>query len=262
MPSDSRFLLLLNRFRGLPPLSRETWEGGLARFPEWVRPGPGQAPFRPWGVIWASLSTGRIAMKSEPGPNMHGPELVLESLVEFAQQERKALGGRAGRLLVADEAVCDYLQQAIGDADTSIELVPRLEAVADVLRHYTEHVAPREPPSALEGTGVTIDALRSFADAAAAFYRAAPWQYLSDEDVIRIEAPRPPRGYAFAVVLGNAGHTFGLGFYPTRTAHDAMRDMPFPHRPADARSVIFDGGEGIPLADHDAWEAHGRPRRR
>ncbi len=259
MASDSRFLLLLNRFRDLPPLTREAWEGGLVRLPNWVEHGPDKTAFRPWGVIWVGLSTGRVAMKIEPGPEMHGPELVLESLVEFAKQERKVLGGRAGRLLVADVAVRDYLQQAIGDSRTSVELVPRLDAVEDVLRHYLEHVAPDEPPSVLEGRGVTVDVLRSFADAAATFYRAAPWKYLSDEDVIRIDAPKPPRGYAFAVVLGNAGHTFGLGFHASRAAHDAMGVMPAGGRAVDARSVIFDSGDGIPIADHDVWEEHGLP---
>ncbi len=259
MASDSRFLLLLHRFRDLPPLTREAWEGGLVRLPNWVEHGPDKTAFRPWGVIWVSRSTGRITMKIEPGPEMHGPELVLESLVEFAQQERKALGGRAGRLLVADAAVRDYLQEAIGDSGTDVELVPRIDAVEDVLRHYVEHVAPDDPPSVLQGRGVTVDVLRSFADAAATFYRAAPWQHLGDEDVIRIDAPKPPRGYAFAVVLGNAGHTFGIGLHASRAAHEAMGMMPADGAAVDARSVIFDSGDGIPIADHDAWEEYGLP---
>ena len=259
MTPDSPFLLLLSRFRQLPPLARETWEGGLVRLPTWVEHGPDKSVFRPWGVVWASLSTGRVTMKIEPGPEMHGPELVLESLVEFAQQEKKVLGGRASRLLVADAAVRDYLQQAIADFGVSIEHVPSLDAVEDVLRHYRQHLAPDEPPSALEGRGVTVDVLHSFADAAAAFYRAAPWRHLSDEDIIHIDAPKPSRGYAFAVVLGNAGHTFGLGFHATRAAHEAMRTMPVEGGVIDARSVIFDSGDGIPLADHDAWEDHDLP---
>lgn len=258
MASGSRFLLLLERFRSLPPLAREAWEGAIVRFPTWIDQGPEGLPFRPWGAVWVSLSTGRITMKLEPAPDAHGPELALESLVEFAQQERTALGGRAGRLLVADPALRDYLDRALGDSGGG-ELVPRLTAVDDVVRHYRQHVRPDEPPSALDGRGVTVEALRDFADAAAAFYRAAPWQHLSDEDVIRIDEPAPPRGYAFAVVLGNAGHTFGLGFHASRAGHDAMHRMPPEDSPVDARSVIFDTGDGIPLADHDAWEDHRLP---
>ena len=259
MTPDSPFQVLLNRFRALPPLTRETWEGGLVRLPMWIEHRAAKTVFRPWGAAWVSHSTGRVKMKVEAGPEMHGPELVLESLVEFAQQEKKVLGGRAGRLLVADAAVQDYLQQAVGDAGVSIELVPSLDGVDDVLRHLMEHAAPDEPPSALDGSGVTVDVLRSFADAAATFYRAAPWRHLSDEDVIRIDAPKPPRGYAFAVVLGNAGHTFGLGFHASQAAHEAMRLMPPEDRVIDARSVIFDSGDGIPLADHDAWEQNDLP---
>jgi tetratricopeptide (TPR) repeat protein len=259
MTPDSPFLLLLSRYRQLPPLAREAWEGSLVRLPMWVEHAPDKSVFRPWGVVWVSLSTGRVKMTIEPAPGMHGPELALESLVEFAQQEKKVLGGRAGRILVADAAVRDYLQQAIGDSGVSIELVSRLDAVDDVVRHYREHVAPEDPPAALEGRGVTVDVLRSFADAAAVFYRAAPWRYLGDEDIIRIDAPKPPPGHAFAVVLGNAGHTFGLGFHASRAAHEAMRMMPAAGGGIDARSVIFDSGDEIPLADHDAWEQNDLP---
>lgn len=259
MPTNPRLPLLVDRFRALPPVAREAWQGGLVQMPDWVGGGPDGLPFRPWAAMWVSLSTGRVTIKAEPGPGSHGPELALEALVEFAQQERKVLGGRASRLFVADAALQETLAQAISDRATSIEMVPRLDAVEDVLWHYTEYAARDQPPAALEGSGVTVDVLRAFADAAAAYYRAAPWRNLCDEDVIRVDAPTPPRGYAFAVVLGNAGQTFGLAFYASRDAYEAMRNAPPARGPIDARSVLFDSGDGIPIADHDAWQAHDLP---
>jgi len=50
------------------------------------------------------------------------------------------------------------------------------------------------PESLLDSWGMTIGRVRAFAEAAAEFYRAAPWRYLSDADLIEVELPKPPRG--------------------------------------------------------------------
>ena len=134
MTTGARPSLLLQRFRQLPALSRETWQGAIVRLPAWIQGGANEEPFRPWGAIWVSLSTGRMTVKAEEAPNAHGPELLLDALLQFAQQERKVLGGRASRMHVADAAARDALERAIGDTGVSVEIVPRLDAVDDVLR--------------------------------------------------------------------------------------------------------------------------------
>ena len=48
------------------------------------------------------------------------------------------------------------------------------------------------PPGPFSGEGVTPERMRAFADAAATFWRAEPWQFLTDEDTIRVESPEPP----------------------------------------------------------------------
>jgi tetratricopeptide (TPR) repeat protein len=265
MADAKRIAQLTDRFRRIPALTREVWQGGVARMPAWIAPEDGSEPFRPFGVLWVSVSTGRIDVHLEPARDAHGPELVLEGLLQFARQEEKVLNGRAARLQVADAALRDYLEQALANADVHVELVSRVEAFDEALREYTTLVKAEDShvPSTLDGPGVTIDIVRRFADAAARYYRAAPWQYLSDEDLIEVESPRAPRGYGFALVLGNAGHTFGLAFYESRAQHGAMRDAAGPADIARtlpvARSVIFDTADAIPLDDHDLWLEHDLP---
>jgi tetratricopeptide (TPR) repeat protein len=265
MADAHRLSQLIDRFRRMPALAREVWQGGLARMPAWIDPEDGSEPFRPFCVLWVSLSTGRIDIYLEPARDAHGPDLVLEGLLRFARQEEKVLNGRASRLQVADAAIREYLEQALATADVHVELVPHLGAFDDALREYSAMVkADDKPvPSALDGAGVTVDVVRNFADAAARYYRAAPWQYLSDEDLIEIESPGAPRGYRFALVLGNAGHTFGLAFYESREQYDAMRNAARPDEimrtTSVARSVLFDSADQIPLDDHDLWWDHDLP---
>ncbi|HXH84962.1 MAG TPA: hypothetical protein VNN07_18790 [Candidatus Tectomicrobia bacterium] len=66
-------------------------------------------------------------------------------------------------------------------------------------------------PDALEAPGMTVERMRSFAAAARAFHEAAPWRYLTDEDLIHVEAPDVGPGLRHVTVLGAAGQSFGLG---------------------------------------------------
>ncbi len=233
------------------------------RLPAWIQDRDDPEPFRPWGAVWVSLSTGRMTIETEKARDSHGPELLVEALFKFAQQERHVLGGRASRLHVTDGAAREAIEQAIDDAGTSVELVPRADAVDKVIRAYEAHVVGKLLPSALDGPGVRVELLREFAEAAAHFYTAAPWQHLTNDDLIQIQSDVPQPFYQFAVVLGNAGQMFGIGFYATPEDYYSVA-MAGDSRRAAAKlretcSVLFDAADGIPFDDHDLWTDHGLP---
>jgi tetratricopeptide (TPR) repeat protein len=248
----------VDRIGQIPVVAREVWQGAIVLMPAWIAPGDVE-PFRPFGAVWVSCSTGRLTMELEPAADAHGPELLLAGLLRFAQQERKVLGGRARRLQVMDPATRDWLQEALGAA-AEVECVERLETLDAAVTEYTALVTAEQPPSALEGRDVTIEALECFADAAARYFQAAPWQHLSDEDLVEIEAPDAPEGHRYALVLGNGGHVFGLAFYASRKEHAALRHARSPRAAAEAlpvaRSVLFDSADGIPIREHDLWLTH------
>jgi hypothetical protein len=263
MPDHRRTDQLVARFRQLPVLAREVWQGAVVRMPAWIDSDDGGEPFRPFGALWVSLSTGRMGIELEPARDAHGPELLVAGLLRFARDEKKVLGGRASRLEVPGAEARDYLVQALGGAGTDIAVVPGLDAVAATLAKCTELATEDQPPGYLEGRGVTVDGVREFADAAARYYAAAPWQHLSDEDLLEVESPAAPPGHRYALVLGNAGHTFGLAFYASREQHEAMLDAGSPDEAGeimrDARSIVFDSADGIPIRDHDLWLDHALP---
>ena len=252
--------MTIERFRQLPKRFDDEWQGGLVRMPGWIERGPGGRLYRPWAGMWVSRTTGFVHFKLEPAPNSHDWALALDALVEFGLK-KKLTGYRPGGLQVADKELGIRLLDAIGDGDITYTVLPDLPAVQQVLVDMTEYLGGPRPPNALDAGGVTVDRMVAFADAASRFYRAAPWRYLSGEDLIQVEAPAAGRGLKHVTVLGAGGQTFGLGFFESVGDFTETLDEPGPERfLARARWSLFYGPiSHLPFGDADLWEQHGLP---
>jgi tetratricopeptide (TPR) repeat protein len=254
--------LRITRFAQLPRHAAEVWQGGLVCLPAWVEHGPAGRPYRPWAAIWVSLRTGCVHMKMQPELGGHDPGLALEALLEFGLNKKLA-GYRPARLDLADADLGTYLVGALGDEHLTFTVSNDLLAIKQILAHYGEAAggAPL-PPDALDAPGVTIEQMRAFGDAAKRFFLAAPWRYLSDEDLIHVEAPAMERGLQYLTVLGGAGQVFGVGFFELPADFEAIHADPDPETFMQARSrwVVWYGPiDELPFGDADLWEDHGLP---
>jgi len=143
-------------------------------------------------------------------------------------------------------------------------LVDHLEAVERVLDTMQRTLSRRSDfPGPLEGQGVTVEQMRRFAEAAAAFYRAAPWQYLTDADLVHVEKPTCPEGMKCAIVLGAGRSAYGLGFY-----RSAAHYVQFRTGAQEGSGVLdekglwqlsFDPIDEIPPQDTDLWKKQQLP---
>jgi len=253
--------MTLERFKRLPRRSEDEWQGGLVRVLSWIERGPDGRPYRPWAGIWVSRKSGFVHLKMEPEPGAHDWSLALDALVEFGLKQRLT-GYRPGRLQVRDKDLGVRLLDAIGDSDLALTVLPDLPAVRHVLTDMAEHMAGAPlPPNALDAAGVTVDRMRAFAEAARRFYEAAPWRYLTDEDLIRVEAPAVELGLSHLTVLGAAAQTFGLGFFESAADHTGVQESPGPEQfMARGRWSLFYGPiSHMPFGDADLWEEHSLP---
>ena len=117
-------------------------------------------------------------------------------------------------------------------------------------------------PAVLDRKGLTVERMRAFAVAARAFHDAAPWRFLSDEDLVHVEAPSVGAAFRHVTVLGGAGQTFGLGFFASSQDFDKLYAFP------DPATLLEDGGRWTvffgqpwetPFSDLDLWEEQGFP---
>ena len=250
--------LQVERLKRLPQKKNEIWQGGLLRAPAWIV-GEDQKYYRPWMGGWISIKTKQINL-SEPAEKK-SIDLALNSLVDFACNSELA-GYRPGGIDVKDADVAQYLGDLLKDADIVVEQHKKLHTFDEMLESMLVAVNDHdEVPSALDHKKVTVEHMRSFAEAACEFYRAKPWRFLSGEDLIGIESPAGDSGTRYAIVLGSGGDTYGLGFYGSREDFDSLYSGNSAETFGNSGrwAIFFCPIMELPFGDADLWEDHDLP---
>jgi hypothetical protein len=254
--------LALSRFKRLPQRTTEIWQGRIVRFPMWVdnQTDPDGPPFRPRGVIWVSLRTGLIHLDlAEEGAEVTA-ELALAAFLEFGLKWAKGLDGRPARVEIQDARLRDALAGPLATLDTTLGVVGDMPAVRQALNDFEMQTTGARIPGLLESPVMSVDRLRAFAGAAAAFFEARPWDHLANEDLLIVEAGRAPRNMRHVSVLGQARQQFGVAFFDSRRAFERLLQSADTGRSASrAHGVTFGSSEALPFGDVDAWEDHALP---
>jgi tetratricopeptide (TPR) repeat protein len=244
--------ILIERFKRLPRRSNDVWQGGLVRARTLIDE-PDGGVRRPWAAVWVSLATGMINVQLIEGAA--DADHVLQVLVDLGL---KFVRCRPARLEVTDASLGARLVEALADPELTVSVRGDLPAVDQVLRAMEEETSDGPPlPEALEAPGVTVERIRAFAEAARDFYEAAPWQHLSDEDLVHVEAPTVASGLRHFTVLGSAGHTFGLGFFARPRDFEALHASPDPAAlpgRAGKWAILYGPIDEMPFGDTDLWE--------
>src|SRR5687768_6531416 len=162
---------------------RETWQGGIIRIPQWVVE-EGREPIRPFMAVCVSMASGRTNTSEPRRPGEKDSVMVLEAL--GAGQGMPNV--RPELLEVSDAALAEYLRPLLAPLEIQVDVVEECELVSAVLSNMKKRVTANVPmpPDAAKGEGVTVERMRAFAEAAAELYRVGPWQYLTDEDLVRV----------------------------------------------------------------------------
>lgn len=157
-----------------------------------------------------------------PSPEAEDVAEVLEQAVLRAVER---VGGAPQVVEVRDEGVAAHLGRRLAASEdpvlSSIEVQVGLlldldEATGEMIESLTGSppFAFYSRPEMWAGWGLPDELVAEIFRSAAAFYRAAPWKRLANEDLIEAESPR---GMAWTVgVLGQAGQEFGLYLYASR----------------------------------------------
>lgn len=249
----------LNKAAGLPQ-SNAVWQATARRAPVWITP-KNELPYRPYIILVADASTGRIRQSSieENRPTVQRVLAVLGSAML-----NPIVGGgkrcRPARLLADDAALVQALAEPLAGIGIRCEHQAALPQVNALLHEMEAHMTRRQPrPGLLSVPGVTQPLAAELFAAAAGFYRRAPWRWMDNLQALAVRYPadRPPH---YIVILGNGGEEFGLALYPSL---DALRvqfsavGSSQSYKQIMATSITFDEPTSLPFEDLDALEQYG-----
>jgi hypothetical protein len=94
---------------------------------------------------------------------------------------------------VRDPSLRDALAGPLATLDTTVVFAEDLPALRAALQNLETHSTGERLPGLLESPGMSVDRLRAFASAAAAFFVARPWDHLTNEDLLIVEDRHAPR---------------------------------------------------------------------
>lgn len=253
MPQDT-----LQRFLSLPVNSDDTWQGGMVPMADMLDMPASDGLAEMALVLWHSNASEFVHAKPISLSRVSPLDAIVEVMFEIHTEAECPY--RPARIECNDHDMVTELNGLLADSGTTVSYVAEMARWNTILRDMQHHIGAAAPlvPS-LTDAGCTEQQIREFADAAAAFYRAALWDLLGDVDLITIETPRPPRYLKHAVVLGAASETYGLGFYDDAEDHYDLMARRGDPRDLSLFNLSFDSLVEVHSGDVDLWNDLGLP---
>lgn len=247
------------RLKRLPQPSDVVWQAEYRRLPMWMNIAGEYR--RPWIVLIVSkthdLILGQEVIEDHPSPALLWDKLTLAMSNPAAGPPH-----RPSQLEIRNSEVWTAVTPHLDAIEVLPLPIEPLELIDDILVKLVEHLCGHPAsPRLLDMPGVTEPQVASFFQAAASFYRAAPWQRVGGAETIRIACDSFESGPWYAVIIGQMGMTLGVALYENPKALVRMRDgnTSDEHnaRETVALSVTFGDETEIPAPDLDAAEQHG-----
>lgn len=256
---------LLAKCRKLPQAASEIWEGGRVKARFWVMDKQDQ-PIRAILEIWAEKRT-EVIIKFEMTPAMPSRQQSLKLLLTAMLNPMVGPPHRPERIRVAEKAFADFIAPVLAGLNIAVEHVDRCKLIESLAEMLAENFgySPKEQslPCLLHIPGMTAARAEAFYKTADAFYRAAPWQYITDEHYLEISSSGFAQSPWYVIVLGNAGLEFGMSLHESLEAYKAYYNAAvtgsLKQAGVCAVSLAFSTPDYLSFDDLDAIDAHNWP---
>jgi tetratricopeptide (TPR) repeat protein len=242
------------------PQEDDVWQAGFRPMPNWIR--VGGRPLRPWVVLVTSRSNDLVLAHEMPQETPPAA-LLWDVLVQAMQHPAAGQPHRPTELQVRADERWDSLKPHLEEIGVGLAVAEELDQLEAVVRGMCEHVCGKPKPGLLDMPGVTPAQVAGFYEAAALFYRQAPWKKVGYEAAIRVACARFQSGPWYAVLMGQSGLTTGLALYEDLQSLRRMwageRADEDNARRSVATTVTFGEAWDVPVADLEAAQEHGWP---
>jgi hypothetical protein len=240
------------------PQEDEVWQADFRQMPKWIR--IAGEPVRLWVILVTSRSHDLVLAHQLP-EEAPTAALLWDTLVRAMQDPAAGEPHRPTELQVRAAERWEALQPHLDEIGVGLTVTEELDQMEVVFESMCEHVCGKPQPGLLDMPGVTPEQVGSFYEAAADFFRQAPWKKVGYEAAIKVECDKFQSGPWYAVLMGQSGLTTGLALYEDL---EALRRLWAGERADEdnarqtvGTSVTFGEEWDIPVADLEAAKKHG-----
>lgn len=245
----------------LPREIEETWQADIRRLPNWIE-NEGEM-LRPWCSIVTHPGEGLILsqdMTADEPPQDWLWRAVAQAMMHPLAGEPH----RPGAIAVASASAQQSLVAPLAAAGIECVVSEPLDQIDEIFQEMGRHLpGGSSVPALIDVPGMSIEQVHGFFDAAAEFYRQAPWRRVPGDSAFRIDCDQYTSGPWYGVVMGQSGMVVGLALYEDLAVlqsilgGDDSDEENFRH--TTGLSVMFNEAFEIPVADFDAAERLGWP---
>ena len=245
------------------PQHQETWYLAVRELRVWITP-PDEEPYRPYGTLVVNLDQGIIqGVETYPSPPI--PDQVIETLFDAMRNQPSGVSQRPHRpkqIHFEDEIFFKAMASALEEIGVSAVFQPAEKIADEILSDLAAHLmdGPANIPGLLSQEDVTPEQIEALFDAAAQYYRAAPWVRLTNMQPLAIQVA-PETVPRYVVVMGNGGVEYGLVLY--KQWDDFMLQFGPINHPLEmlpqegAHTLLFGDITLVPFDDLDALAEYG-----
>jgi hypothetical protein len=248
----------LDELAALPQNMGEVWQADVRRLPAWLE--QDGEPQRPWASLVTSreehlVLTQNLTVETPP------KEWIWKNVADAMLRPLAGPAHRPGIVEVASEEFRDVLGERLESIGVRCVAADDLEQIDDIFRQLGKFLSGGKAASPLvEVPGVQLNDVRGFYEAAAGFYRAAPWRLVPGDTTLKIECPKLQSHTWYGVVMGQSGLVLGLALYEDlnmleRLFSGSASDEQM-SRQSTGLSVMFGEAFEMPIADLDAAQRY------
>jgi hypothetical protein len=157
-------------------------------------------------ILWVDGSEGVVRAMDVVGPDA-GPEAIVRALLRAMEHPQSpAPAVRPQKIVVKNREIQFYLRGVLQDLGIAIDYVPELPLIDEIFRGMQEVAVNRPPELPPQYAEVLMEK-------AAQIWHDAPWQTLSEHQIISIEINQWDVASLYVSVLGQGRMDYGVLLY-------------------------------------------------
>ena len=188
------------------PQDASVWEGDRAKLHDGLQLVQGDMPEVEDYVLWVDGTQGLVRAIETISPEA-GPEAIVRALLKAIEYPHQpGYPARPKKIVVRDRQIQLYLKSIAQDLEITLEFVPELPLIDDLLEDFKSFRSQRPSDDAPKYDDLLLEKAEQL-------WKTAPWALMGDHQILEVEVNQWDLGTVYLSVLGNLGMEFGILAY-------------------------------------------------